>query len=123
MGVEIQDLAHGEKHEADVDERGVCRDGSGGGAGHVDEKRHDQARESPVVPAVLEDVEGRHGGGGEAVDVEGFEFTFGEVEECHYQCQGLTEAGEIVGRDDALAGRVVEEGREDGEGRVSGWML
>lgn len=93
MGVEIQDLAHHEKSETDVDAGGVCGDGGGGGARHIDEERHDQSRQPPVVPAVLEDVEGRHGGGGEAVDVEGFNFTFGEMEDCHDQCQGLREAG------------------------------
>lgn len=93
MAVEVQHLADHEKCEAEVDERGVCGDGSGGRARYVDGKRHDQARQAPVVPAVLEDVECRHGGGGEAVDVEGFEFAFGEVEECHYQCQGLRKAG------------------------------
>ena len=41
------------------------------------------------MSAVLEDVEGGHGGGAEAVDEEGFEFAFEEVEEDEGEGEGL----------------------------------
>ena len=39
--------------------------------------------------AVFEDVEGGHGGRAEAVDEEGFEFTFGEMETDECEGEGL----------------------------------
>ena len=41
------------------------------------------------MDAVFEDVEGGHGGGAEAVDEEGFELAFGEVETYEGEGEGL----------------------------------
>lgn len=43
--------------------------------------------------AVFEDVEGGHGGGAEAVDEEGFEFAFEEVQTGEGEGEGLEVGG------------------------------
>lgn len=48
----------------------------GRGIRTIDPKCHVEAGEEPVVRAVFEDVEEGHGGGGEAMDEEGFVFAF-----------------------------------------------
>lgn len=47
--------------------------------------------------AVFEDVEGGHGGGAEAVDEEGFELAFGEVETYEGEGEGLEVGGAGAG--------------------------
>lgn len=59
------------------------------GGGEVDPVSHVQARQEPVVGAIFENVEGGHGGGTEAVDEEGFEFAFGEVQAYEGEGEGL----------------------------------
>lgn len=61
----------------EIDDGLVCRGGEGGGA--VDEVGAHQSRDGPVEEAVLEDVVGGHGVGGELVHEECLEFTLDEV--------------------------------------------
>ena len=108
-GAEFSDCEEG---EAGVGELGV-RGRGGGGGGQVDPVGHVQAGEEPVVGAVFEDVEGGHGGRAEAVDEEGFQFAFGEVEADEGEGEGLEGGGTgavgCVGEDE-VEERVDEEG-------------
>lgn len=58
--------------------------------------------------AVFEDVEGGHCGGAEAVDEEGFEFAFGEVQAGEGEGEGLEVGGSWV------VGSVGEDEVEEG---------
>ena len=65
-----------------------------GGGGPVDPVGHVEAGEEPVVGGVLENIEGGHGGGGEAVDEERFEFAFEEVDCYEDEGEGLERGAE-----------------------------
>lgn len=73
---------------------GGLRGGFGGeggveGVGAVGGVSDCEAGEEPVMGAVFEEVEEGHCGGGEAVDEEGFEDSFGEVEGYEGAGEGL----------------------------------
>ena len=75
MRVEVSEFADEEESEGRVCDRWIGGEG-GRGIGAIYPICHIEAGEEPVVSGVFKDVEEGHGGGGEAVDEEGFEFTF-----------------------------------------------
>lgn len=94
MRVEVAEFADRVSGEAGQEE-GARRMGRGGWrGGSVEPGGHVQAREQPVVRAVLDDVARRHGGGGEAVHEERFEFAFEEVQHDEGEGEGL-QAGRV----------------------------
>lgn len=80
MRVEVCELTHDVEEEASVEEERARWVFGSRRRRAVDPESNVETSKSPVVAAVLEDVEGRHGCKGEAVDEEGFEFAFDEVE-------------------------------------------
>lgn len=88
MGIEIAELANDVPRECCIRDGRIAWCGCGGGRriGNVCDQ---QASQHPVVAAILEDVEGGHGGIAEAVDEDGFEFAFEEVEGDHETGQCL----------------------------------
>ena len=93
-----------------IDGEVVCARGEG--ARVVDGQGAQQARDNPVEAAVLEDVAGRHGVGGELVHEEGLELALGEVQRDEPQREGL----QVGGR--ARGGRAVDGGPQEVDQRV-----
>lgn len=90
MSVQVAEFAHGIRGDArprDIWVRGP----RGGAARTVGEEGDVQARQQPVVGAILEEVEQRHRGGGEAVHEEGFQLAFQEVQGYEGAGEGLEE--------------------------------
>lgn len=59
------------------------------GGGGVDEEGEVEAGNEPVIAGVLEQVEQRHGGGGELVDVDGLDFSLEEMQHAQSEHQLL----------------------------------
>lgn len=89
MSVEIGELSEGVSCHGSVVDEGN-QGGGGGRVGRgVDEVGDFEAGEEPVVSAVFEDVGSGHGSAAEAVDEEGLQLSFEEVEGNHDHGEGL----------------------------------
>lgn len=111
MRVQVAEFAEDVQRHAQPSDVRVRRP-RGGRGGAVGEDGDVQAGEEPIVEAVLDEVEQRHRGGGEAVDEEGFQLAFQEVQGYEGAGEGLEEGWRGWTREKEVEERVDEEGTE-----------